>query len=171
MKLILAIYCNNCSKEIFLFVNLKSRNHHSMIFSYRKWGKPMNKFWTVLGHTYFSKLKAKSFLITTAIAIIVIIGIANADKLVDLFSGDEETEIAVIDETDQLMDPLQQSVNEVEGSFKLKAYDDSVADGKQAVEDETYDGLLVLEWNAEEEPEAIYYQNDATESQEEMIVN
>src|SRR5699024_5252494 len=131
----------------------------------------MNKFWTVLGHTYFSKLKAKSFLITTAIAIIVIIGIANADKLVDLFSGDEETEIAVIDETDQLMDPLQQSVNEVEGSFKLKAYDDSVADGKQAVEDETYDGLLVLEWNAEEEPEAIYYQNDATESQEEMIVN
>lgn len=131
----------------------------------------MNKFWTVLGHTYFSKLKAKSFLITTALAIIVIIGIANADKLIDLFSGDEDTEIAVIDETNQLMDPLKQSITEVEKSFELKAYESSLKEGKEDVEEEEYDGLLVLDWNDKEEPEATYYQNDATESNEEMIIN
>lgn len=131
----------------------------------------MNKFWTVLGHTYMSKLKAKSFLITTGIAILVIIGIANADKLADLFSNEEGDEVAVIDETGELIAPLQQSVSEVDDSLQLKEYDHSVDDGKEAVEEEEYDGLLVLDWNEEQEPEAAYFQNDATETNEEMIIN
>src|SRR5699024_7291921 len=135
------------------------------------WGKPMNKFWTVLGHTYMSKLKAKSFLITTGIAILVIIVIANADKLVDLFSNEEGVEVPVMDELGEVIVPRQQSVSEVDDSLQVKEYDHSVDDGKVAVEEEEYDGLLVLDWIEEQEPEAAYFQNDATESNEEMIIN
>ena len=32
----------------------------------------MNKFWIVLFHTYFTKLKTKSFMITTAVMLVLV---------------------------------------------------------------------------------------------------
>lgn len=63
----------------------------------------MNKFWVVLSQTYMTRFKSKSFIITTALFLVFILGLGNIDKIIDLFSSDEEVSepiIAIIDETD-----------------------------------------------------------------------
>src|SRR5699024_2201473 len=131
----------------------------------------MNKFWVVLKHTYFSKLKSKSFIITTIIALLIMVGIANIDKIINLFDGDDDTvEVAVIDETDTLFEPLETSLQEVDETIQLENYQKSVDSGKQAVQDEKYDGLLVLEWNDASEPKAAYFENEAALSNTQRVL-
>lgn len=63
----------------------------------------MNNFWTIVGHTASSRLKTKSFVISTIITMVLIIGIVNIGTIIDLFSGDDEgstQNIAVVDESD-----------------------------------------------------------------------
>lgn len=68
----------------------------------------MNKFWTIVGHTYLSRVKSKSFIITTAITLAIIIGFANISSIIDMFSGDEESDqVLVIDESGIYGDYLQ----------------------------------------------------------------
>lgn len=50
----------------------------------------MNKFKTTFWHTYLSKVKAKSFIITTLIVMLLIILAGNFDKIMNLFDSSEE---------------------------------------------------------------------------------
>lgn len=69
----------------------------------------MNKFWTIVGHTYFSRVKAKSFIITTAITLAIIIGLANLPSILEMFSSDDESEhVLVIDESEIYSSYLQE---------------------------------------------------------------
>lgn len=61
-----------------------------MISSLRKWVVSMNKFMTTFRHTYLSKVKAKSFIITTIIVMLLIILAGNFNKIMNLFDGSEE---------------------------------------------------------------------------------
>ncbi len=45
----------------------------------------MNNFWTIVGHTASSRLKTKSFVISTIITMVLIIGIVNIGTIIDLF--------------------------------------------------------------------------------------
>lgn len=125
----------------------------------------MNKFWIVLGHTYFSRLKSKAFIISTLVVFLFIFGIANIQSIIQLFTGDDELEqVIVIDESGELFAPLETSISQVDEEVELIAYEESEEVGKSAVQNEEYDGLLILELDENNLPIATYYENNAAES-------
>lgn len=62
----------------------------------------MNKFWIILSHTYMTRVKTKSFLISTAVTLLLIVGLANFQSIIELFD-DGKDEIAVIDESNDCL--------------------------------------------------------------------
>lgn len=80
----------------------------------------MNKFWIVLSHTYLSKLKTKSFIISTIIMMALILVLSNISKLIDTFGDDETQRVAVIDQTeDRLFDPYKDAVKGVNEDLSI----------------------------------------------------
>ena len=67
----------------------------------------MNSFFVILIQTYLTKLKTKSFLITSALTIAIVVGLTNLPTIIDYFNKNDKEEIAVIDETGQLFIPLR----------------------------------------------------------------
>lgn len=126
----------------------------------------MNKFWVILGHTYLEKLKSKTFIITTALMLLLVVAAANFQTIADFFVGgeDEKDKIAVIDHSDTLFEPYKQSVEAANDSLELIPYDDSEDAGKAAVEEEEFAALVVMQMNEEGRPEATYYANNITDS-------
>src|SRR5690625_1501929 len=105
----------------------------------------MNKFWIVLSHTYFSRLKSKSFIISTLITLLFLVGFANIQSIIQFFSGEDEADqVIVIDESNELVTPLQTSVSQVDENIELITYTESEEEGKTAVQDEEFNALLVL---------------------------
>lgn len=47
----------------------------------------MDKFWATFSLTYKSKVKTKSFMIFTAIVVVLMLAAANINKIVDLFDN------------------------------------------------------------------------------------
>src|SRR5690625_2749143 len=104
----------------------------------------MNKFFLVLGHTYWTRLKSKAFIITTIIMLVFVIGVANIDSIIKLFDSDEEaSEVIVIDEAPVIYTGLEKSL-ENDKKIRLIDYDKDIEAGKKSIENEDYDGLLIL---------------------------
>src|SRR5690625_1444074 len=106
-----------------------------MIFLLKKLVLVMNKFGIVLSHTYFSRIKSKAFIISTAVVLLFIVGVANIESIIKLFSSDDVEEIAVIDETGILFTPLEESVVAVTEDTELISFSGSLEEGKTAVEE------------------------------------
>ncbi|WP_077623148.1 ABC transporter permease [Sediminibacillus massiliensis] len=124
----------------------------------------MSKFWVVLSHTYVTRFKTKSFLITNIIALLIIFAIANMDSIIDAFSGDEEAkEVAVIDGSDTVYEALDQSM-ENNSDISLSAFEGSEEEAKEAVRDGEYEGLLSITLNEEGLPAAEFYANQIASS-------
>lgn len=130
----------------------------------------MNKFGVILGHTYFTRLKSKAFIISTAITIGIIFLIANSTPIIDFFVGDEEEEIAVIDHSDMLFEPLKSGFEPLLDDVELVLYIKSEANGQDAVIDGDYEALLVLDVDASGFPVAQYYSNDAIVTEKESMI-
>lgn len=125
----------------------------------------MRKFGVVLGHTYWTRLKSKAFIISTVVMILFITLFANIDVIIKLFVGEDETKtVAVIDEADVFYAQLETMLKESKEEISLKKYEDDVKTGKEQVMNEAVDGLLVITTDQAGLPEATYYENDATES-------
>lgn len=125
----------------------------------------MNKFGVILRQTYFSRLKSKAFIISTIITLLFILGFANIQAIIGLFTGkDEVEEVLVIDETVAILPALEEGIYEQTENVQLIAHDDTLEAGKQAIEEEMYDALLVIELDDNELPKATYYENNATQS-------
>ncbi|MEB2494444.1 ABC transporter permease [Peribacillus frigoritolerans] len=91
----------------------------------------MNKFWIVLSHTYLSKLKTKSFIISTIIMMALILVLSNLSNLIDKFDSDEQEKVAVIDQTEGgLFDSYKNAVAGVNDDLSII----SAQDEKQAEE-------------------------------------
>src|SRR5699024_8089875 len=103
----------------------------------------------------------KSFIITTLIVLILMAGVSNIDHIIDLFSGEDNAdEVIVIDHSNDALDPL---VNMSENKdVSLVPFNDTEEAGKQAVESEEYDGLLVIEKDDDNTIGAVLYENDAS---------
>lgn len=125
----------------------------------------MNKFLIIFSQTYLEKLKSKSFIITTVILMLLIIGAANFQTVADLFSSDDEgkDKIAVIDESGVLFEPLKQGVEAIDDDLELENYSGTEEDAKTAVEEEEYYALLVVGMDGENMPEATYYAYNLTD--------
>src|SRR5690625_2783360 len=89
-------------KRMDLFGNLSWQSHHYMIFLLKKLVKVMNKFWTVLVHTYLTRLKSKAFIISTFIVLLGLFIVANLPSVIDIFSDEEIDQVAVIDHSNEL---------------------------------------------------------------------
>ncbi len=129
----------------------------------------MNKFWIILSHTYMTKFKTKSFLISTIISLVFIFAISNIQTIMETFSGDT-AKIAVIDESGELFTQLEESVEGSTDEMDLIVFDGAEEDGKNAVQDEEYAALISLALNAEGLPEATYFANNIAEAGEQSVI-
>ncbi len=123
----------------------------------------MSKFWTVLFHTYISRLKTKSFIISTIITVLFVLAFLNIDKIFALFDDDEMKQVAVIDETGELFDPVQEHIKQTSEGIELHEFTQDEATAEKSVQDGEFDGLLILSFNDEQLPEGILKANTVTE--------
>ncbi len=125
----------------------------------------LNSFWVILFHTFLSKFKTKSFLITTAITLIFVVALTNITTIIDTFSSDEgKTEVAVIDQSNSLLPAIQEATETLNEDLKLVAYKDSEEAAKQEVEEGNYSGLLIVNMDESKLPIATYYTMDIAET-------
>ncbi|WP_428909395.1 ABC transporter permease [Niallia sp. Krafla_26] len=116
----------------------------------------MNNFWIILFHTYTSKLKTKSFLLTTIIMAVLIIGLTNLTNIMEYFNGDEEEKVAVMDETGELYALFETQVNSINEELVVEEFSGSQSEAEADVENGVYEGLLVLNVDEDGLPVATY---------------
>ncbi|WP_251554881.1 ABC transporter permease [Neobacillus muris] len=117
----------------------------------------MNSFWIILFHTYFNKLKSKSFIVTTLLTVVIVLALTNIQNIINLFdeNGGQE-KVAVLDETGQLYEPFKQQVKTINKDIQLTLYKGSDKQAEQAVEKGDYQGIITLRFNEEQLPEGIF---------------
>ncbi|GGM25578.1 hypothetical protein GCM10011351_09070 [Paraliobacillus quinghaiensis] len=118
----------------------------------------MNKFWIVLKHTYWTRFKSKSFIITTAIFLVFILGLANIQSIIGLFDNEDEQDIvAVVDQTDEIYDMLSQNFAQTDNNISLELFDGTVEDAEEAVKSGEYVGVLSIQSSKDNLPVASYH--------------
>lgn len=106
----------------------------------------MNKFWIVLSHTYLTRIKSKSFIITTALFLVAIIALGNIDQIIQLFDRDQQADqVAVIDETNQLYQELVAYNEQGEYSFELVEYQGTPAEAEEDILAGDLEGVLHIQ--------------------------
>ncbi|MEH7180800.1 ABC transporter permease [Neobacillus vireti] len=117
----------------------------------------MNKFWIILFHTYFSKLKTKSFLITTLLTVVITLGLTNMSSIIEVFDkGSDKEKVAVLDETGQLYAPLKEQMNVLNKNLELTEFNGTEKEAEKAVEEGKYTGVVELRYDQDQLPEATY---------------
>ncbi|MGM7636248.1 ABC transporter permease [Bacillus sp. Hm123] len=118
----------------------------------------MNSFWLMLSQSYTNKFKTKAFLLTTIIVAIVIMAGANFEKIVGVFDEeDEKTKLAAVDESGTLLQPLKQQLTAQNSDIQLiEASKKTEAQLTKAVENEKYEGYILLKRNEQGLPTATY---------------
>lgn len=124
----------------------------------------MNKFWIILLHTYLSKLKSKSFIITTAVTALLIFGVTNIQNIIGFFNKDSKKMIAVIDETNELLPLLEKQLTTVNNNIHLESFTGSIENGEREVKQGQYEGILIISYNEERLPTAVYKAQSITNS-------
>jgi ABC-2 type transport system permease protein len=120
----------------------------------------MNKFWTVFNHTFLSKVKAKSFIITTAIFLLFIIVLANLPTIISMFDGDESESrdrIAVLTQEEQLVSTLNERLEVTDEAITLERADFAEEDIESIIREEEYAGVLVIQPSETTIIEPTYY--------------
>lgn len=123
----------------------------------------MNKFWIVLSHSFMTRFKSKSFIITTAIFLLFIIGIGNVDRIIGLFDSDDVDQVAVIDETGELYQALVEQNEFLEANYELVDYDGSLEDAEEEVLSGVFEGVLQIEPDSDLYFSAVYYTDQLTD--------
>lgn len=123
----------------------------------------MSKFWTVLFHTYLSRVKTKSFIISTIVTLLFVVGFLNIDKIFALFDDDEAKQVSVIDESGQLFEPLSLQMEQFTEDVTLERFEGDEQAVEQAIQDGDIDGALILSMNEEGLPEGVLKANTVTE--------
>lgn len=130
----------------------------------------MSKFWTILSHTYMTRVKSKAFIISTIITLLIIAGGINIQKVIDFFSSDDIDEIAVIDQSNQYFESLKEAVEKSNSHLELVSINVSEEEAKQAVENEEFKALIVLSDNDEDLTGATYYANTIANITEQQVI-
>lgn len=125
----------------------------------------MNKFWTVLFHTYISKCRSKSFIITTVVMAILLIGVTNLQGIINLFNSDEPDSVAVLDETGEWYEPLAIHVKHMTDDIDLIHYTKAEEQAKQDVQSGKMTGYLLLTKNDAGLPQATYKAREVSEQE------
>lgn len=130
----------------------------------------MNKFFLVFGHTYWTRLKSKAFIITTSILLLLILGIANIETIFKIFDSEEEAkEVIVINESPFIYSSL---ANSIEGNDRVNLieYEKNFNEGEEAIKNEEYDALLVIKEDKNALPNVTYYANSIAADETQSIL-
>lgn len=117
----------------------------------------------MLSHTYFTKLKTRSFIITTAITLLFIIGLSNIQNIISFFDKDDVKHIAVIDQTNELYPMFETNMASYE-KIKVVLSTESEEELKEEVLSENLNGYLVLSYDQDGLPVGTYYANSIADS-------
>lgn len=121
-----------------------------------------NKFWIVFLHTYVTKLKSKSFLISTIVTALIVFGISQLDRIIEVFSNDGQKTIGVIDETNGWYEALQAQF-QTNKEISLVRHDGSEEQAKIYVQTDQWYAYIVLDvQNAQ--PKVTYYAKNIADS-------
>ena len=102
----------------------------------------MNKFWIMTFQTYMSKLKSKSFVISTAVIILMVLAFTNMDRIIGLFDKGETT-VGIVEESGDFYSKLEEQLKSNGSELKLKAYE-TEADAQKDEEEGSVTGYLLL---------------------------
>ncbi|SOC40999.1 ABC transporter permease [Salinicoccus kekensis] len=86
----------------------------------------MNKFLTTFRHTYLSKVKAKSFIITTIIVMLLIILAGNFNKIMNLFDGSEEIGTVEVEASDAFTEQFSEVLSRMSGEMSVVESDGDI---------------------------------------------
>ncbi|WP_223700811.1 ABC transporter permease [Sutcliffiella deserti] len=123
----------------------------------------MNKFFVILFHTYLSKLKSKSFIITTIITTLLIVGVSNIQSIIEVFDTDDQKIIAVYDEENRAAPLLEEQLSASSESVTIEQVTD-VSGVEQKVEEGEYEGLLTVTFDEQGLPSGEYQASSITDS-------
>src|SRR5699024_3372542 len=84
-------------------------------------------------------------------------------NIIDMFSDDSNKEVAVIDDSNELFEPFETTLEATDDTIKPVLYEDGLEAGKKDVEDEIYEALLVLDMNEDQVPAATLFMNSVKE--------
>jgi ABC-2 type transport system permease protein len=125
----------------------------------------MSKFWIILFHTYFSKIKTKSFIVTTIVSVAILLALTNMNRIIDFFDKNDVKKIVVIDETNQLLTPLQEQMSLIDKELEIERFEGTQEDAEKGIEEGEYSGLLILSFNKDQLPEALYKANSVADTE------
>lgn len=117
----------------------------------------MSKFWIILSHTYLIKLRSRPFIITTIISLILLIGLSNIDRIMNVFGHHKKTQVIVLDHTQHLYQPLAAIVKKSDASVKFVQSNQTVGKAKKAVQKGKYAALLILNETPDHLPSGSFY--------------
>lgn len=110
----------------------------------------MNNFWITVRHTVSQRIKSKSFIWSTIIMMLLIVGMTNASNIISIFSNDESkaklSKIAVIDHTNT-DGAIAEMLEAYEGlTFDYKHYTDgNQEEALEAARKDAYDFVLIID--------------------------
>ncbi|UXU83869.1 ABC transporter permease [Mammaliicoccus sciuri] len=122
----------------------------------------MNKFWPTFNLTYMQKVKSKSFIIMTAIFMILIFALSNIDKIIDFFDNDSKV-VAIQTDNDMIYKVLEKQYKQSDDIEKVEKV--SLEKGKKGVKDEKYKRLIQVNLNGEKVDGTIYEKGNVSESE------
>ncbi|MFI3545895.1 ABC transporter permease [Mammaliicoccus sciuri] len=122
----------------------------------------MNKFWPTFNLTYMQKVKSKSFIIMTAIFMILIFALSNIDKIIDFFDNDSKV-VAIQTDNDMIYKVLEKQYKQNDDIEKVEKV--SLEKGKKGVKDEKYKRLIQVNVNGEKVDGTIYEKANVSESE------
>ena len=103
----------------------------------------MSSFWIILFHTYVSKLKTKSFIITTLVTAILLIGLSNMTNIIEYFNKDNgEEKVAVMDETGELFSLFEAQLKVVNEELIIEEFKGSQEEAEVQVENGQLSGCV-----------------------------
>jgi len=104
----------------------------------------MNKFWATFSLTYKNKVKAKSFMIFTAVVIILMLGASNINKIIDLFD-DGPDKVGVVSSNDEIYKVIKSQGHQLDEGAKFSKVSEKQA--RSQVESEKLDKAYIIKLN------------------------
>lgn len=122
----------------------------------------LSKFWTVLWQTYSSKVKTKSFIVSTVIMLAIILALSNITKIIEYFDDGQGETIGVLDESGQYADAFITQLAVFQEDIEVKKVT-SEEEGKRLVQKDKLDGYLVIKNDEQGLPTGTYYANSISD--------
>lgn len=125
----------------------------------------MSKFWTILLHTYMNKLKSKSFIITTVLTAVIMLGLTNMENIANLFEDEDQVvNIAVLDDTGELHEAYAQNVTAISEKIAIQSFQGTEGEAEDQVKTGELTGYVLLSYTENELPQATYKAMSVTDS-------